>query len=369
MKLYAHTTLLFILILLTGCQTATRQEDSYNPNDPAQLKLADYHPQSVFKIPSNELQQAKYPVIDMHSHAYVETKEELETWVNTMDENNVEKVIVHTGAYGEEFDRLYDLYTSVSDRFEMWCGFDMTAWGTPEFPAPAVAELERCFRKGAKGVGELSDKGLGEIVSRKVKEPGLHFDDDLFVPLFTKCAELGMPVNMHLGDPIWMYEPMDNHNDGYMNAFTWKIDLTVPGILDLDQLVQSLENTCVKNPNTTFIACHFINISHDYEKLGQVLDRHANLYIDNSARHLETAATPRASKKFYEKYADRIVFGTDNNPSLDMYRLNWRILETEDEHFYAHEQSYHWPLHGFGLSDATLEKIYRTNAQKITGAK
>jgi hypothetical protein len=30
------------------------------------------------------LQQAKYPVIDRHSHAYVETKEELEKMVKTM---------------------------------------------------------------------------------------------------------------------------------------------------------------------------------------------------------------------------------------------------------------------------------------------
>lgn len=347
--------------LLASCKGGGDAEVSFAE----QLRLADYRPVSVFKVQETHLDHAKFPVIDMHSHAYEDNVDGIKRWVKTLEANHVEKVIVHTGTYGEEFDRLYDMYKGVSDKFELWCGFDMSSWGTPDFPAKAVAELERCYRKGAKGVGELSDKGLGEKLSRKVKEPGLHFDDDLFVPLFSKCAELGMPVNCHVGDPIWMYEEMDEHNDGYMNAYEWKIDLTIPGILDLYEVVTSLENACVKNPETTFIACHFANIGHDYEYLSGVLDRHPNLYLDNSARHLESCATPRATKKFYEKYADRVVFGTDNDPNPSMYALQWRILESEDEHFYGDGYSYHWPLHGIALGDDVLKKLYKENALKI----
>ncbi|MBQ2113283.1 MAG: amidohydrolase family protein [Bacteroidales bacterium] len=364
MKYFGILAVGAMIVASTACHNVQNEVKS-DADFAAELKLADYRPVSVFKIPVSDIRQASFPVIDMHSHCYVDSVEELEQWVKNMDENNIEKVVVHTGTYGEEFDALYDLYKGVSDRFELWCGIDMSSWGTPDFPAKAVAELERCWKKGAKGVGELSDKGLGEKLSRKVKEPGLHLNDDLLVPIFSKCAELGMPVNCHIGDPVWMYEDIDEHNDGYMNASTWKIDMSQPGILDLYELVATMEEACVKNPQTTFIACHFMNIGHDYEYLGQVLDRHPNLYIDNSARHLESSATPRATKKFYEKYADRIVFGTDNNPSPTMYRLQWRILESEDEHFYSPSQTYHWPLHGIGLEKDVLEKIYRINAQKI----
>jgi hypothetical protein len=49
-----------------------------------------------------------------------------------------------------------------------------------------------------------------------------------------------------------------------------------------------------------------------------------------------------------------------------MYLTTFRILETEDEHFYDWEQfSYHWPLNGFGLSDSILKKVYSENAEKI----
>ncbi|MBO5497865.1 MAG: amidohydrolase family protein [Bacteroidales bacterium] len=364
MKYFGILAVGAMAVASTACHNVQNEVKS-DADFAAELKLADYRPVSVFKIPVSDIRQASFPVIDMHSHSYLHSVEELEQWVRNMDENNIEKIVIHTGTYGEEFDALYDLYKGVSDRFELWCGIDMSSWGTPDFPAKAVAELERCWKKGAKGVGELSDKGLGEKLSRKVKEPGLHLNDDLLVPIFSKCAELGMPVNCHIGDPVWMYEDIDEHNDGYMNASKWKIDMSQPGILDLYELVATMEETCVKNPQTTFIACHFMNIGHDYDYLGQVLDRHPNLYIDNSARHLESSATPRATKKFYEKYADRIVFGTDNNPSPTMYRLQWRILESEDEHFYSPSQTYHWPLHGIGLEKDVLEKIYRINAQKI----
>lgn len=353
-------------LLLASCNCGTKEGDT---DFVSQLKLSDYKPVSIFKVPVTDVKGAKFATIDMHSHAYVDTPEDLKAWVKAMDENNIEKAIIHTGAYGAKFDSLYAFYKTYPGRFDLWCGFDMSSWGTPDFPAKAVAELERCYKVGARGVGELSDKGLGERESRRVKEPGLHFDDDLFVPLFSKCAELGMPVNMHLGDPIWMYEPMDAHNDGYMNAYEWKIDLNTPGILDLDELVATLEKTCDKNPNTQFIACHFINIGHDYEKLGEVLDRHPKLMIDNSARHLESSATPKASKRFYEKYSDRIVFGTDNTPNSEMYRLCFRIIETEDEHFYPEENSYHWALNGIGVSDPTLKKLYKENALRIYNPK
>ena len=333
------------------------------------LKLKDYDPISVFVMDEHHPTAAKFSTIDMHSHAYRKDEAGIREWAKILDENNIEKVIVHTKAYGEEFDRLYDLYTGISDKFEVWCGFDMTKWDQPEFPECAVKELERCFAKGAGGVGELIDKGMGERISGEGREIGLHFNDPKFDALFEKCGELGLPVSIHSGDPIWMYEPLDAHNDGLMNAKPWWIDVSVPGTLDLDGVVQCFEECVARHPNTTFIACHLINLHHDYGRLAAIMDRHPNLLIDISARHQETCVTPRATKRFYEQYQDRILFGTDNDPVPDMYHAQWRILETEDEHFYLEEQSYHWPMQGIGLSDTVLKKIYHDNAARLLSSR
>ena len=353
--------ILLLLLFAILCSLGFAQDKAFVDS----LKLADYKPVSLFKTHGEEVLAPSYPVIDMHTHAYEQTVEGIQRWLKEMDANNIEKAIVMTGSHGARFDELCDLFKSVSDRFEVWCGIDMTGWGSDDFPESAIRELERCWRRGATGVGELSDKGLGDRISRQVAVPGLHFNSDLFVPIFAKCAELGMPVNCHIGDPIWMYQNLDEHNDGYMNAVEWKIDMSKPGVLSLYELVATMEETCAKNPKTTFIACHFMNICHDYEYLGEVLDRNPNLYIDNAARQMESSATPRATKRFYEKYSGRILFGTDNYPSASMYDLQWRILESEDEHFYPYQMSYHWPLHGLGLSKKVLKKVYRTNALKV----
>ena len=75
---------------------------------------------------------------------------------------------------------------------------------------------------------------------------------------------------------------------------------------------------------------------------------------------------PGSPKQFIEKYADRIVWGTDQGYSLSMYRNTFHIWETLDEHFYAWDVSNTpYSLSGVGLSDATLKKFYRDNALEI----
>ena len=39
--------------------------------------LKDYRPKSLYKIPITQVPKAKFPIIDMHSHAYAKTAEEM----------------------------------------------------------------------------------------------------------------------------------------------------------------------------------------------------------------------------------------------------------------------------------------------------
>jgi predicted TIM-barrel fold metal-dependent hydrolase len=184
-------------------------------------------------------------------------------------------------------------------------------------------------------------------------------------PLLEKCGELGMPVSIHVADPMWMYEPMNQFNDGLMNAYQWRLD-NQTNILSHAELLGTLERAAKKHPRTLFVACHFANCCYDLARLGAMFDGCPNLYADISARFAETATIPRAAAKFYQKYQDRLVYGTDMFPDKEMYQTTFRILETEDEHFYDWGLfTYHWPLYGIGLSDDVLKKVYRENAQTV----
>lgn len=330
-----------------------------------QLLLKNYRPVSVYAIPVTIPDKAKFPVIDMHSHPYAESVAELDAWVKTMDQVGITRTIILTGTTGLQFDSLVGVYGKYPDHFELWCGFDYTGYDKPGFGQAAVKELERCYKKGAKGVGELGDKGAGELYSKPVHGYGLHLDDPRMKPLLQKCAELHMPINIHEAESKWMYLPADSTNDGLMNAATWHVNLK-PGMLDHDQLIQSLENAVRENPKTVFIACHFANCDSDLSKAGKLLDKYPNLYLDIAARYAETATIPRYMSKFYEKYQDRLFYGTDMGMEKHMYQVTFRVLETLDEHFYESELfGYHWSMNGFGLSDEILKKLYMSNAKKI----
>ena len=352
---------LFVLILLQSFTTIAICQDV------DALKLKDFRPVSIYKIPQTNIERAKYPVIDFHSHDYPKTDEQVDEWVRTMDQVGIAKSTILSYSTGSRFDSVVEKYKRYKDRFEIWCGFDYTGYNKPGWQQHAVAELERCYNKGAKGVGELGDKGLGEFYSKPTAGWGLHIDDPQMRPLLEKCAQLHMPVSIHVAEDAWMYANADSTNDGLMNAATWKVDMSKKGILDHDQLVNTLENAVKNNPNTIFIACHLANCCSDLSKLARLFDAYPNLYADIAARYGEIAPIPRYVHDFMEKYSSRIVYGTDMGTSKKMYITTFHILETADEHFYERDFfNYHWPLYGLSLTDETLKKIYSDNGKRIS---
>jgi uncharacterized protein len=335
---------------------------------PETLLLKDYRPESIYKIPVTKIAKAKFPIIDMHSHPYAKTAQQIDEWIGNMNDVGVEKTIILNMATGAEFDEIQRKYSKYPERFEMWCGFDFAGYDKPGFGPAAVKELERCRRAGARGVGEIHDKGKG-LRSGKSNAPGMHPDDPRMDALFEKCGELGMPISLHVADPIWMYQKMDRHNDGLMNAYEWRLD-NQPDIVGLSGMIDIFERTLARHRNTTFIACHFANLDYDLARLGEVLERNPNLYADISARYAETAPIPRFAAQFYAKHADRLVYGTDMGFDKPMYQTTFRVLESLDEHFYEIDQfSYHWSLNGFGLSDAILKSVYHDNAAALLAGR
>ncbi|HBH85288.1 MAG TPA: amidohydrolase [Bacteroidales bacterium] len=365
-------TAILCLIWFQSCDFH-KQEDVTSPES---ILLKDFKPVSLFRIPVTNIQKARFPVIDMHTHGdYVSTPEEVDQWVKVMDETGIEKVIVLTEAHGAKFDSLADLYSAYPDRFELWCGFDYTGYNKSGYGPDAVRELVRCFGKGARGVGELGDKGRG-LYYCKPEAWGMHPDDPRLDMLFDKCVELEIPLNIHFGDDIWMYENKDIYNDGLMSGWTFGIDSSMREgmgrFIVKEGMISIMENTLKRHPENIIIACHFGNLTNDLDRIAGLLDKYPNLYVDNSAKYAETATIPRFASSFYRKYQDRIVFGTDWVPTADMNRIAFRILETLDEHFYALGYfnlplsiGYHWPMNGFGLENDILRKVYRENALKI----
>ena len=134
------------------------------------------------------------------------------------------------------------------------------------------------------------------------------------------------------------------------------------------ELLEQRNRVFARHPETTFVGAHLAESGEDLQYLSTLLDVHANLQIDISARTPELGRQPYSARAFFLKYADRIVFGTDLLPEISMYRLYYRFLETADEYFeypsHASRQG-RWNICGLFLPEDVLKKVYRNNAEKL----
>jgi hypothetical protein len=194
-------------------------------------------------------------------------------------------------------------------------------------------------------------------------------DDPKLDPVWEMCAKHRRPVVIHIADPAAFFTPLDrfnerwhelNKNPGWLffgEQFPKRQDL-------LDQLHRVIE----KHPKTTFVSTHFGNNAEDLKSVAEKLDKYPNMYVDIDARISELGRQPYSARKFFLKYQDRIMFGTDTTPNREAYRIYYRFLETDDEYFdcsASHHRQGFWNIYGIFLPATVLEKVYRTNAQRV----
>jgi uncharacterized protein len=335
---------------------------SARPGPMDSLLLKDHAPRSNVVTQETFVPKAKYPAIDSHVHVVARTPEDIADWVRTMDEVGIEISVVLTGATGKAFDNYVDLLVKAyPGRFQLYCGMDFTDIDKSDYSGRVTAELVRCHNMGACGVGEISDKGSG-IQGGPPLPPNkrLHPDDPRLDAFWEKCADLKMPINLHVADHPSCWTPLDvfqERTPDYQHFNLFDKD-----VLSFDELIARRNRTLEKHPRTIFVACHLGNQGHDLAKLGQAMDKYPNLYLDTSARDYELGRTPRASAKFLAKYRNRIVFGTDMGRQKSMFQIHWRLFETSDDYIPGRVG---WRYYGLDLPPKVLKAIYRDTAKKI----
>jgi predicted TIM-barrel fold metal-dependent hydrolase len=321
----------------------------------------DYAPANSLVLVETPVAKARYAAIDAHAHVLAKTPQEVADWVRTMDEVGIERTVVLTTVTGEAFDKLVDLYLKpYPNRFQLFCGLPGADIDKPDYPAKAVAELERCYRKGARGVGEVTDKGMGCGRDKLPRDQRIHPDDPRLDAFWEKCAALKIPVNIHVADHPSCWKPLDVYQE--RTPEYQHFNLYGKDVPSYEELLASRDRMLAKHPKTIFIACHLGNQGNDLGSLSKVLDSHPNLYLDISARDYEVGRTPRAAARFLAKYRTRVMFGTDMSREKSMYQAWWRLFETADEFMPGRVW---WRYYGLELPAPVLERLYRGNAKAL----
>lgn len=337
------------------------------------IRLVDYHPKTVLVVKETKVEKAKFPVIDSHNHLrrIVNSETDIAEFVKIMDECNVRMVVDLDGYPGGQFEKsLKRLKETYPDRFIVYTRIDWTNVNDPDFGEQMARKIEADVKKGAQGLKIRKELGL-EIQL----EDGTYLpvDSPKLDPAWDMCGKLGIPVTIHVGDPVAFFTPLDKYNERLEEVVDhpdWMWNR--PELYSLDEIMEQRNRMIAKHPNTNFIGAHIGGMAENLALAAEWLDTYPNLYYDTSARIHEMGRQPFTARDFLIKYADRIVFGTDGCDAgpinAEMFRINWRWYETNDEYFdvsKAHHYQGRWMAYGVSLPDDVLEKIYYKNAMKL----
>ncbi len=359
--------------------TAAGASNAQDQVDLQNLRLVDYDPDPQLVTKETYVPRSRYTAIDVHNHLrrIVDRGPQfIDSYVRKMDECNVQAIVDLDGGWGENLEKHLKVLKELHpDRFYIYARVDWSRIDEPDFSANAVEELERGVEKGVQGLKISKRLGLGAKFADGTYVP---VDTPKMDPVWEKCGELGIPVEIHTSDPVAFFTTFDEHNERYeelVDNQDWMFNK--PEYYGKDELLTQRNNVIERHPDTVIIGAHFGNLPENLARVGEWLDKYPNFYVDVDARLSELGRQPYSSRRFIIKYQDRIMFGTDGNamgqPIEDMYRIHWRFLETDDEYFdiqKSHKFQARWRVYGLYLPDDVLKKVYQTNALKlIPGSK
>jgi len=360
------------------------------------LDLRDFQPRSALHVFETKVERSRFPVIDVHTHLcfaaagakgvpmgarrqFIAPPEEI---LPVMDRKNIRTMVNLTGGFGsglEEAIRKYQV--AHPGRFLTFTEPRYEDFNKPGFGKAQAEDLAQARKAGARGLKVL--KTLGLYLRENVTSGSLvKVDDKRFDPMWEACAALKMPVAIHISDPEAFFRPIDRFNERFEelnNHPDWSFyGGDFPSNADL---LQARDRMFARHRETQFIALHVGNDAENLPYVSECLDKFPNMHVELGARIGELGRQPGAARRFFEKYQDRILFGTDAIPRGEetpqqifgdrLYEIYYRFLETEDEYFdYAPAPvppQGRWRIYGLGLPEQILKKVYYNNAARLLG--
>jgi predicted TIM-barrel fold metal-dependent hydrolase len=343
----------------------------------------------MLHVKETPVPRPRFPVIDFHTHVTWSGElpgEEKVTFNATpaemlpvMDRKGIRILVNLTGGYRNGLaEAIRTLHMAHPDRFLVFTEPWWSKVAQPEYARFQAEEIERAHRAGARGIKIM--KILGLYLRERLTEGALvKIDDPRFDPMWETAGALGMPVAIHASDPEAFFLPVDRFNERWEELHAhpdWSFyGKDFPANRELQEARRVVMR---KHPQTQFVCLHVAD-AEDLAYVSECMDSHPNMWVDIAARIGELGRQPRAAKRFFERYQDRILFGTDAVPkgyeypqqvfNDALYEIYYRFLETDDEYFdYAPAKippQGRWKIYGLALSETILRKLYYQNAERI----
>jgi predicted TIM-barrel fold metal-dependent hydrolase len=364
------------------------------------IYLSDFQPKSMLKVPATKIERAKFPVIDVHTHLSfsavstrgVSMSEKMKFLAEpadvlaVMDRRNIHTLVDLTGGFGQGVvDTIQKFHVPHPDRFLVFTEPWYPRANQPGYAQFQADAIEKAHKAGARGLKVVKTLGL-YLRENITSGPLVKLDDRRFDPMWEACGNLGMPVLIHTADPDAFFLPTNRFNERFeeLNHHpSWSFD--GKDFPSKRELLDARNRVFARHPRTQFVGLHMGNHGEDLADVATLLDRLPNVHVETAARINELGRQPRNARKFFDRYQDRIMFGTDAVPPPygnvtpqqifgdELYQIYYRFFETEDEYFdYAPAPTPpqgRWQIYGVGLPDSILRKVYYENAARLLKVK
>src|SRR5579862_6519745 len=250
-----------------------------------------------------------------------------------------------------------------------WCTtFDPYKFGSPNFDADAIQQLNKNFAQGAIAVKIWKNIGM------ELKHNGkfVFADDPEFEPIYKDIAQHGKTLMAHQAEPDVAWGPPDLSDPSwsyYQENPQWFL-YNKPGFPSKQEILNARDHVLAENPKLRMVGVHLGSMEKSLENIATHLDRYPNFAVDMAARmEYLMMAPPDKVRAFLIKYQDRVLYGTDLDllATADVqeslkewestYARDWRFLAT-DETFQSEGRT----VHGLNLPKPVLAKIFHDNA-------
>ena len=352
------------IVAVLSSRHALLAQEQGAPNSQKTPTIEEYEPKSTLVVPEHKLDRAKFPFVDIHSHHWNPTPEEVDELIKGMNSINMRVMVNLSGGTGERLKRTVEVMKGrYPNRFVVFSNMDYTDLDKPGFSERVTARLEQDVKNGAQGLKIFKDFGM------ELHHAGgqrVHVDDPAFSPVFEKCADLNIPVLIHVAEPPAFFDPWDKYNERWLELKQFPQRARPPSKYPpFETLVAERNHLFAMHPRTKFVAAHLGFHGNDLARLGKLFDEHPNVYVDIAAVLAELGRQPYSAHDFLTKYQDRVLMGKDIY-DVNEYKWYFRALETRDEYFeYYRKRHAFWRIYGLGVDDEVLKKIYYKNALKL----
>lgn len=365
---------------------APTSERPFDGEDGRPLALENFRPKPQLKTPHTLVERAKFPVVDVHTHPrrrFHHDPDQLDEFVRIMDEQNVALCVSLDGGLGAALDEHLEYLSPHADRFAVFANVDWLGSGNREDPDTWDCHRPGFARRTATALANAKQRGavglkIFKLLGLYLRNPDgslVAIDDPRWDPIWAACGELGLPVIMHTADPVAFFEPVDAANERWEELRRhpdWSFhgeDPTGRPWPSHEELLAARNRVVERHPRTTFIGAHIANHPEDLEQVADWLERYPNLVVETSSRIAELGRQPYTARQFLIRFQDRVMFGTDGPRPVGRLLPNWRFFETRDEYFAYAENPFPpqglWRIHGVGLPDGVLKKLYHQNAARV----